>query len=115
MCGPTRKTPAQRLRDKFQFRVRKKGKMLMQGPSWITAIGLAAATLTTVAFLPQVVKVWRTRSTRDISFSAFSILFAGAALWLLYGILISDAPLIAGNAIGVMLIGTILLFKLRYG
>ena len=89
--------------------------MPMQGVSWFTAIGFAAATLTTIAFLPQVLKVWRTRSTQDISLTAFSILLAGAALWLVYGLIISDTPLIVGNFIGLLLIGMIVIFKLRYG
>jgi MtN3 and saliva related transmembrane protein len=78
-------------------------------------IGYAAATLTTLAFLPQVIKVWKTRSARDISLSAFSMLFVGAGLWLLHGIIIGDVPLIAGNGIGVLLIGGVLWSKIIYG
>ena len=82
---------------------------------WLTALGLAAGCLTTLAFLPQVVRTWRTRSTGDLSLSTFLILMTGQVLWLAYGILIGDAPLIAANAVSIVLEGTVLAFKLRYG
>ena len=75
-----------------------------------TAIGLGAAGLTTAAFLPQVIKIWRTRRTRDISFGMFLVL----CLWLVYGILRDDLPLILANAVTLVLAGTILVFKLKY-
>ncbi len=80
----------------------------------ITALGLAAAALTTAAFLPQVIKTWRTRQTRDISLGMFSVLCAGIILWITYGILRDDLPLIIGNGITLVLAGTILVLKLRY-
>jgi MtN3 and saliva related transmembrane protein len=83
--------------------------------SWLTALGLAAGCLTTVAFLPQVVRTWRMRSTGDLSLSTFLILMAGQVLWLAYGILIEDVPLIAANVVSFALEGTVLAFKLRYG
>ncbi len=52
----------------------------------ITALGLAAAALTTAAFLPQVIKTWRTRQTRDISLGMVSVLRLGIILWFTYGI-----------------------------
>ncbi len=79
-----------------------------------TALGLAAATMTTAAFLPQAVKTWRTRQTRDISLAMFSVLCLGICLWLAYGFLRDDLPLIIGNAITLVLAGTILVFKLKY-
>ena len=63
----------------------------------VTAIGMLAAILTTVAFVPQVIKTWRTRSTADISLGMFAILVAGVAAWLIYGLLIRDAPLVLAN------------------
>jgi MtN3 and saliva related transmembrane protein len=81
----------------------------------LSFIGYAAATLTTLAFLPQVIRVWKTRSARDISLSAFSMLFVGAGLWLLHGIIIEDVPLIVGNSIGVLLIGGVLWSKIIHG
>src|SRR3954451_15878723 len=65
-----------------------------QGPSLLitTLIGLLAATCTTGSFLPQVIRAWRTRSTRDVSALMFVLLVTGNALWLLYGALIGDLP-----------------------
>ena len=79
-----------------------------------TILGLAAAALTTAAFLPQMIKTWRTRQTRDISLGMFSVLCLGICLWLLYGFLRGDLPLVIGNAITLVLAGTILVFKLKY-
>ncbi len=79
-----------------------------------TALGFAAATLTTAAFLPQVIKTWRTRQTRDISLGMFLVLCIGICLWLVYGILRGDLPLILANAVTLVPAGTILVFKLKY-
>ena len=79
-----------------------------------TVLGLDAASLTTAAFLPQVIKIWRTRKTRDISLGMFLVLCAGIGLWLVYGILRNDFPLILANAVTLVLAGTILLLKLKY-
>lgn len=84
-------------------------------PSWLTALGLAAGSLTTFAFLPQVIKTWRSRSTADISLAMFLVLVSGTIMWLIYGLAIRDVPLITANIIAVALQGAILVFKLRYG
>jgi MtN3 and saliva related transmembrane protein len=81
----------------------------------ITLIGLAAAFCTTIAFLPQVIKTWRTRSTKDISLAMFLVFTTGIFLWLVYGLIIGDVPLITANGITFVLSGTILYFKLRHG
>ncbi len=81
----------------------------------LTVLGLVAAFCTTVAFVPQVVKTWKTRSTADISLGMFIVLVAGIALWLVYGALIGDLPLVIANAVTLVLAGTILFFKLRHG
>lgn len=81
----------------------------------ITLLGLIAAACTTSAFLPQVLKAWRTRKTGDISMP-FTILMAGGlALWLVYGILLSEAPLIAGNSVGLALTLSLFALKMRHG
>jgi MtN3 and saliva related transmembrane protein len=77
-------------------------------------VGLAAATLTTAAFVPQVVKTWRTRSTRDISLGMFSVLCTGVALWLLYGLLTGDLPVILANTVTLLLAGTVLILKVKH-
>jgi MtN3 and saliva related transmembrane protein len=80
-----------------------------------TFLGLTAALCTTVAFVPQVMKTWKTRSTVDISLSMYLILLLGIILWLAYGVLLGDAPLIAANGITLVLAMSILIFKLQYG
>ena len=79
------------------------------------AIGLAAGFCTTVAYLPQVLRTWRTRSTEDLSLGMFSVMVLGLSGWLVYGILLGDIPLIVSNAVTLVLAGTILFFKLRHG
>ena len=81
----------------------------------ITALGLAAAFCTTAAYAPQALKAWRSRSTADISLSMFLLMVAGIVLWLAYGVLIADIPLIAANAVTLCLAGSILALKLRHG
>lgn len=77
--------------------------------------GLAAAVCTTLAYLPQVVKTWRTRSTEDISLGMFAVMVLGLVFWLIYGLLLGDIPLILSNTATIVLAGTILYFKLRHG
>ncbi|HKL16640.1 MAG TPA: SemiSWEET transporter, partial [Balneolaceae bacterium] len=59
-----------------------------------TIIGLAAGFCTTLAFLPQALKTWRSKSAKDLSLGMYLIFCTGVALWLTYGILISDLPII---------------------
>ncbi|MGD5605298.1 SemiSWEET transporter, partial [Xanthomonas citri pv. citri] len=84
-------------------------------PFAIKLIGFAAATCTTIAYAPQAIKVWKTRSARDISLGIFLIMVLGLTLWLIYGLLSGDAPLVAANAITILLAGGILFMKLKYG
>jgi MtN3 and saliva related transmembrane protein len=77
-------------------------------------LGLVAGALTTTAFLPQVVKTWKTRSTKDLSLGMFSLFCLGVALWLVYGFIVQDIPVIAANLITLMLTSTLLFFKLRW-
>lgn len=81
----------------------------------MTAIGLLAALLTTAAFLPQVLHTLATRDTRGISLRMYVIFTMGVALWLVYGLLTSDLPLIVSNAVTLVLAGTILILKRRHG
>jgi MtN3 and saliva related transmembrane protein len=80
----------------------------------ITVLGLAAGFCTTFAYLPQLIKTWHTRSTHDISLGMFSMTLSGIVMWLVYGFLIDDLPIIAANVISFALAGTILYFKLRF-
>ena len=77
-------------------------------------LGLVAGTLTTAAFVPQVVKAWRTRSTSDISLGMFVLFNIGLVLWLAYGVIIGAWPIVLTNVVTPALPLTILFFKLRY-
>ena len=78
-------------------------------------IGSAAATLTTIAFIPQVWKVWRTRHTADISIGMYVLFTIGVALWLAYGILIESWPIIMANSFTLVLAGAVLAMKNKFG
>lgn len=81
--------------------------------SYATIIGFIAATLTTVAFIPQVIKVWRTKFTRDVSIGMYVLFTTGVAMWFCYGLLIGSWPVIAANAITLVLAGLVLVMKIR--
>lgn len=74
----------------------------------VSAVGYLAAFCTTAAFLPQVVRIIRTRETSGISITMYSTFTIGVALWLLYGIALANWPMIIANAITLMLAGTVL-------
>jgi MtN3 and saliva related transmembrane protein len=78
-------------------------------------IGFAAAFCTTVAFVPQLVRVLKLRSAREISLGTFLLFSVGVFLWLLYGIYSGSKPVIASNAATLGLSLSILYLKMRYG
>ena len=78
------------------------------------ALGFTAAVLTTTAFIPQVIKIWKTKSTRDISLGMFSMFCLGVFIWLIYGFIIHALPVILANAIIFILASIILIFKIKY-
>lgn len=89
--------------------------MTLLGVDLVKAIGLIAACCTTFAFVPQAVRALRTRQTKDISLLTFLLLVIGILLWLAYGVMIGDLPLILSNTITLGLASAILAIKLRYG
>jgi MtN3 and saliva related transmembrane protein len=80
----------------------------------IDFIGYAAATCTTISFLPQLIRVVRLRSAREISLGMFSIFSIGTALWLSYGVLLHSKPVMIANAVTFVLAMSILVLKLRF-
>jgi MtN3 and saliva related transmembrane protein len=80
----------------------------------VEAIGVIAGLLTTLAYVPQVVKVWRSRSARDISLTMFLMMTAGIALWLVYGLLIGSIGLVLANGATLGLTAAVLVAKLRF-
>ena len=80
-----------------------------------TLLGIVAGSLTTLAFIPQVVRTWRTRSTHDISLAMFLLFSTGLVLWLIYGALIGSWPIIIANTVTLVLALIIIVFKIRHG
>lgn len=77
-------------------------------------IGSIAAILTTFAFLPQVIKVIKSKDTESIALGMYLMQVLGIALWLAHGLVIQDLPLILANSVSFILSGTILVYKIRY-
>lgn len=80
----------------------------------IEIIGLVAAVCTTTAFVPQVYKVFKTKSTADISLTMYSVLFVGLVLWFFYGVEKDSLAIMLANAITGILVGCVIIFKLKY-
>ncbi|MFP5232005.1 MAG: SemiSWEET transporter [Acidobacteriota bacterium] len=80
----------------------------------VNAIGYAAATMTTISFLPQMLRVIRLRSARDISLGMFLIFSAGTLFWLIYGVLARSAPVMLANTVTLAFSLAILVLKLRF-
>ena len=76
-------------------------------------IGLIAAVCTTFAFIPQVMKVWKTKQTKDLSLRMYFIMFIGVLLWLVYGIRIDSLSIMLANVVTAILVGTILVFIVK--
>ncbi|MBK7355317.1 SemiSWEET transporter [Propionivibrio sp.] len=83
--------------------------------SWASAIGYVAAILTTVSFIPQVLKIWHTRSAKDVSLGMYSLFTLGIFFWLVYGVLIESWPVIVANFVTLVLAGAVLVMKLKFG
>jgi MtN3 and saliva related transmembrane protein len=81
----------------------------------IDAIGALGGTLTTLCWLPQVVKAVRRKDTQSISLPAFAVLSVGIVCWVVYGIAIRDFVVIGANVVSLILVLTIVAAKLRYG
>lgn len=80
----------------------------------VTLLGLIAGTLTTAAFLPQLVKALRSRSTKDISLLMYIVICIGILLWLIFGLCIGSLPVVAANAVTLLIAATILILKIRF-
>lgn len=84
-------------------------------PSWVDLVGTTAAVIGTISWLPQSVRTIRTRDTSGLSLWTNLLLFTAVSLWLVYGLALGSWPIIGANAISMVLIGTIVCLKLRYG
>jgi MtN3 and saliva related transmembrane protein len=81
----------------------------------ITTIGLLAAAMTSLSYIPQVRKALPAGSTDDLSLKTLSVLAVGLALWVLYGLLNGDYVIVAANAVGFALVATLIGLKIRDG
>jgi len=80
----------------------------------IEIIGLIAATMTTAAFVPQLIKAIKLKSTKDISLVMYLVMFTGVVLWLIYGLHHNSAPIIFANSITAVFTFAMILLKLKY-
>ena len=81
----------------------------------VDLLGAVAGALTTTAFIPQVWRIWKTRSARDLSLSMYLIFTSGVALWFLYGLWLGALPIITSNGVTLLLAGTVLAMKVKFG
>ena len=82
--------------------------------SFVTLIGFAAGTLTTLSFVPQVLKTYRTKRCDDLSAGMLLAFTSGVVLWLVYGLFLRSAPIISANAVTLALLAAIGAMKIRY-
>ena len=80
----------------------------------IEILGLVAGTITSVTFLPQVVKIWQTKSAKDLSLMMLLLLMLGVVLWLIYGLVVMSAAIIYTNSMVLAMSLIMLYFKLKF-
>ena len=80
----------------------------------IEILGLVAGTITSITFLPQVIKIWQTKSAKDLSIMMLLLLMLGVVLWLIYGLVVMSAAIIYTNGMVLAMSLIMLYFKLRY-
>ena len=78
-------------------------------------VGMSAASLTTVAFLPQVIKAVKSKETKDLSLLMYLVLSLGLILWLYYGILLNSLPVILANSVTLSFCFYLIYLKRKYG
>jgi len=82
---------------------------------FVTALGFVAAFFSTMSFFPQVLKIWKTKHTKDLSLVTFIMLFVGAIFWFIYGVILKEAPIYLANGVIGFLLVSILVMKIKYG
>ncbi|MGA2120496.1 MAG: SemiSWEET transporter [Methanoregula sp.] len=80
----------------------------------IVIVGYIAGALTTISFVPQLIKAWKMRETRDLSLAMLVLFGIGILLWIIYGFWVDSLPIIAANVSTVVLILVLLFLKIRY-
>jgi len=82
---------------------------------YVAILGYVAGALNTFCFLPQVIKIWRTKQTRDLSLPMYIANTIGTILWFIYGILVAQPPIWIANGVALFLIASILILKIKHG
>ena len=82
--------------------------------TWITTLGLLAGSCTGLSFIPQVVKIWKSKHVKDISLLMYLIFSSGVLLWLLYGVFLDDLPIIITNSFTLVLCLCVLVMKFKF-
>jgi MtN3 and saliva related transmembrane protein len=82
--------------------------------SWISIIGFVAGALNTFCFLPQVIKIWKTKETKDLSLLMYIALTVGTVLWLTYGLVLNQPPIWVANGVALTLTVSILYLKIKH-
>ncbi len=82
--------------------------------NFLNLLGLFAATLTTIAFLPQMLKIWQSKSANDVSFVMLITFIMGLLLWLVYGMILGALPIIIANSVTLCFNLVILWLKIKY-
>lgn len=80
----------------------------------IEILGLVAGTITSITFLPQVIRIWKTKSAKDLSINMLLLLMLGVSMWLVYGIIQNDAAIIYTNSMVLLMSIIMLLFKFKF-
>lgn len=80
----------------------------------VTVIGYSAAVVSTFVFVPQVIRTWKLKSARDLSMATLVMMCTGLALWVIYGMLTGQVPVIAANSIVLLLTSAILVMKIKF-
>ena len=80
-----------------------------------TLIGSVAGIVSTICWMPQTLRTWRTKHTKDLSLSTNLLVFVSVALWLVYGVMLEAWPMVIANSIALALVGSIIVAKLKFG
>jgi MtN3 and saliva related transmembrane protein len=80
----------------------------------IQILGLAAGTITSITFLPQVLQIWKTKSAKDLSLQMLLLLILGVTMWLTYGLLVKDTAIIYTNSMVLVMSFLMLYFKYKF-
>jgi MtN3 and saliva related transmembrane protein len=81
----------------------------------ILLLGFLAGALTTIAYIPQALRIWRTHSSKDVSLAMYVIVCVGLFLWIIYGVHVASPPLIVANIVSLTVAAITLALKLKYG